>query len=214
MSTGCAPLVIGLHGAGDTGSNFLAYTQLPETGSKHGFLVAGPDALNKMWFSMPSPDGKTSTLENDVALVQQIIADAEKQYRIDEKRIYVCGWSRGAGFAGLLAAASGNQMLATQMGGSYASPFAAFGMSAGFNYFGNADYSQSAPKRPGWLIHGTNDQAVPFMDGQQFANMLMQAGWNVKFTPIQGAPHDWLWQSQYKYSNEDLWNFFQANPLP
>jgi len=219
MGKGCgAPLVIGLHGAGDTAANFLEYSELPASGTKHGFVVAGPDAIMGGWYlstseGWTSPDGNPTSLQNDVALVKQIISDTGKAYRIDPKRIYVCGWSRGAGFTGFLAAGSDNPVA---LGNGYISPFAAFGMTAGYDYLSalNPDYSLSSPKRPGWLIHGTADQNVPFSDGQTFADTLTKAGWNIKFTPVQGAPHDWLWQSMYGYSDDDLWSFFAANPLP
>jgi len=222
MSKGCgAPLVIGLHGAGDTASNFLAYSQLPDSGSKHGFVVAGPDAYAHLWMvstsdGWPSTDGHPTSAQNDIALVQQIISDTGKAYRIDPKRIYVCGWSRGAGFTGFLAAGSDNPTAISGLGITFTSPFAAFGMTAGFDAMAGTgvDYSKSSPKRPGWLIHGTADQAVPFSDGQTFASTLTKAGWTIKFTPVQGAPHDWLWQSKYGYSDDDLWAFFAANPLP
>jgi len=219
MDAGCGvPLVIGLHGAGDTADNFLAYVGLGATGINHKFIVAAPDALNGVWFEQTSEgwnqqDGNPSSMQNDIALVQTIIADTGAAYRIDLSRVYVCGWSRGGGFTGLLAASSNNPSM---MDGGYTSPFAAYGITAGYNaletHVPAVDLAKSSPKRPLWIIHGTADMNVPFTDGQTFAYELMDAGWPVKFTPVQGAPHDWLWQTQYGYTNNDLWTFFAANP--
>jgi len=72
---GCgAPLLIGLHGAGDTASNFLTYTELPGAASTAGFILAGPNAVNAAWYltkaeGWTSPDGNPTSLQNDVALV-------------------------------------------------------------------------------------------------------------------------------------------------
>jgi poly(3-hydroxybutyrate) depolymerase len=41
MEGGCgAPMLIALHGAGDTGANFIAGTQLDQTASERGFVLA------------------------------------------------------------------------------------------------------------------------------------------------------------------------------
>lgn len=64
------------------------------------------------------------------------------------------------------------------------------------------------------MIHGTADTEVPFTSGQQFANELADGGWPVTFTPVPNAPHDWLWQSKYGYTNTDLWNWFESHAGP
>jgi hypothetical protein len=64
-------------------------------------------------------------------------------------------------------------------------------------------------------MHGTSDAAVPFSTGQGLADSLTAAGWpGVVFTPIQDAPHNWLWQPQFGHSNQELWDWFMQNPLP
>jgi dipeptidyl aminopeptidase/acylaminoacyl peptidase len=62
------------------------------------------------------------------------------------------------------------------------------------------------------MMHGTNDQGVPYDMGQTFANDLNSAGWPVTFTTIQDAPHAWLWQAKYGHSNDELWMWFEAHP--
>jgi poly(3-hydroxybutyrate) depolymerase len=217
MAQGCGgALVIGLHGAGDTADNFLYATGLEETALARGFVLAGPQALGGLWVLQPpawtSPDGQPTSLWNDIALVRQMVADVEGEYRIDPARVFVTGLSRGGYFAGLLATASNNP---EATGGPYSSPFAAYAVCAGADAYGGAvDFSQSSPKNPIWIIHGTADAQVPFADGQLFADELLGAGWPVTFTPVQDAPHNWLWQPRYGYSNDDLWSWFAAHPAP
>jgi alpha-beta hydrolase superfamily lysophospholipase len=75
--------------------------------------------------------------------------------------------------------------------------------------------AKTDPKRPFWVKHGTSDAAVPFATGQGLADSLTAAGWpGVVFTPIQDAPHNWLWQPQFGHSNQELWDWFMQNPLP
>ena len=214
MTTGCGvALVIGLHGAGDTATNFLAATGLESTAAANGFVLAGPQALSGAWVLSPpqwtSPDGNPTSLQNDIALVQRIVTETAAAYRIDPARVFVCGLSRGGGFTGLLATASNNP---EAIGGPYASPFAAYAISAGFDvYAGAVDFSLSSPKNPVWMLHGTADAVIPLSQGMQFADDLANGGWPVTFTPIEGAPHNWLWQTAYGYSNDDLWSFFASH---
>jgi predicted esterase len=71
---------------------------------------------------------------------------------------------------------------------------AAYGINAGYDPFAGAlDLSQSDPKRPIWLIHGTADEGVPYSYGEAFAEDLETEGWEVTFNTTQRAPHNWLW---------------------
>jgi poly(3-hydroxybutyrate) depolymerase len=217
---GCgARMLIGLHGAGDTALNFLEYTQLISAAAAQGFIVAAPQAFNGGWYltkteGWTSLDGNPTSLQNDVAFVLQIISDTSNTYNVDPTRIYACGWSRGGGFTGVLATASGNPAPITGLvDAGYVSPFAAYGISAGYDYFGGMlAFDASSPQNPIWEMHGTADTNVPFTSGQTFSNELSAAGWPVTFTAVSNAPHDWLWQAKYGYSDGDLWTFFMSHP--
>lgn len=214
MKSGPVPLLIALHGAGDNADNFNAALRLFQTAAKHAFVLAVPDGYGNVWYSQswPGDDGQQTGLQNDVHLMQQIIAETSAAYYIDPKRIYVCGHSRGAGMTGLLAMFSGN---AVAFDGKYKSPFAAYAINAGFFAFGGEiDLAESAPKRPLWIIHGDGDRVVTYGQGEQLADAFMSAGWPVTFTGVPGAGHTWLFRSQYGQTNDDLWDFFAKNPLP
>lgn len=222
QQTGPVPMVYALHGAGDTADNFMAATDLTTAASTNKFILAAPNAYpgtggTQGWFldqnqGWPAADGNSNSINNDILLILKIKEDTGALYNLNLKKIYCCGFSRGAGFTGLLATCSNN---AGVFSGSYSSPFAAYGISAGYDALGGqVNFANSSPKRPVWLIHGTNDQAVPYSMGQDFANALTAAGWSATFTTVNGAPHAWLWRPQYGHSNQELIDYFYANPLP
>jgi len=213
MAHGPVPLLFGLHGAGDTGSNFIGATRLTDLAEDNAFVIVGPDGYNHGWFvqsneGWPGSDGQSSSLANDLALLLLLIDDLSTGYWLDASRIYTVGHSRGAGMSGLCATMSGQTNTAL---GPYTSPFAAHGVNAGYDPFGGSlSLASSQPKRPLWIIHGTADTGVPYSYGEEFADDLEAAGWDVTFTPIQGAGHNWLWQASYGQTNQDLWDWLMG----
>jgi poly(3-hydroxybutyrate) depolymerase len=214
MDEGPVGLLIGLHGAGDTADNFIAAVGLPATAASHGFIVIAPDGYNNGWFvqsdeGWPGTDGYSSSLENDMEFMLQMIAVTSASYYIDAGAIFVAGHSRGAGCSGLMAMFSGEKEIAS---GDWVTPFAAYGINAGYDASGGTVGLTSAePKRPVWIIHGTSDAVVPYSMGESFYNDLNAAGWDVTFTSVTAGGHTWLWRDQYGQSNDDLWNFFMDN---
>jgi poly(3-hydroxybutyrate) depolymerase len=221
MAEQCAaPLVVALHGAGETGQAFVQGHGLETNAAAHGYVLLAPDALLGGWFlatceGWTSPDGQPDSTENDMAFVQRIIADTSSAYRIDPTRVYLAGVSRGGAMAMLFAEASNNAKVRVTYkdAGPYTSPFAAYGVSVGYDPFnGTVDLTAASPKRPVWVIHDTADNVVPFSWGQMLADDLKKGGWPVTFTVVDGGQHDWLWNPQYGHSNDELWSFFAAHP--
>lgn len=223
MQSGNVPILVALHGAGDTGDNFISATLLKSTADQNAFVLLGPDAYDGggggAWFlhdneGWPGAGGTNNSLGNDVGFVLKILDDVSAAYRIDPKRRFVCGFSRGAGFTGGWAIMSDNAQFTELANLSVESPFAAYGVSAGFDMFGGQiDAAQSSPKRPAWIMHGTSDQAVPFSLGEELSQSLQAAGYPVTFTPVSGAPHGWMWRAQYGHDNQELWDWFLQNSL-
>jgi len=217
MASGPVPMLFAFHGAGDSASNFVAATKLASTAATNAFVVATPDGYNKGWFvqkneGWPGSDGNNTSLQNDIQFALDILTETGLSYYIDAKRLYAVGHSRGAGFTGLLATTSGQMMIAS---GAYQSPFAAYGVNAGYDPTqGAVDPAQTTPKRPVWIIHGNGDSVVPLSYGKGFADALKAAGWDVTWTSVPSGPHTWLWRSQYGQTNQDLWDYFASHALP
>lgn len=99
--TKSAPLVIALHGGGSSGKNMVNLTLggFNALADKEGFIVVYPDAVERQW-----NDGRTGVkyrfhkIEqiNDVSFISALIDRLIKEYKIDNKRVYVTGISNGA----------------------------------------------------------------------------------------------------------------------
>jgi poly(3-hydroxybutyrate) depolymerase len=211
-----APVLVALHGAGDRADNFALGTGLKQLADNERFILIAPQALkigvSTLWGASPNEgwqkdDGEKSSAPNDLKLILSALEATRSAYALDERRLYLCGFSRGAGFTGLVATASG---VAFQ---PFESPFAAYAVAAGFDMFGGTlDLTKSKPKRPIWLIHGSADTSVPASMGKSFATALVKAGWkDIKLTVVQGAPHSWLWRPAFGQSNRDLWDWMEKN---
>ncbi len=208
LSQSDAPVVFGLHGAGDTPDNFVSGAKLDALSDEEGFILVAPAALDGLW----AENNDLASFQVDIQFLLDLLETVEGSYSVDSKRVYLCGFSRGAVFTGAFVTGSGQ---GASIGIQYVDPFVAAATSAGADAWGGQlDFSISTPKIPLWMMHGTSDQTLSFSADQAFAEALQDAGWSAEFTAIQGADHDWLWQSQYGYTDEDLWTFFAQHPAP
>jgi polyhydroxybutyrate depolymerase len=103
------PLVIMLHGAGADGAGAERQTGWDRKADHEGFLAVFPDALPPVPGQRPSftsnprfwDDGARSTLQHapvdDVGFLSAMIDDLERRFPIDPERIYMTGFSSGAG---------------------------------------------------------------------------------------------------------------------
>jgi polyhydroxybutyrate depolymerase len=139
------PLVIALHGAGGTGTDFAADTGFSRLADREHFLVAYPSAggPNAFWnMSGAVPGGA-----NDVEALERSLDQLEAAVCVDRARVFVTGVSNGGGMAARLACDVSERLagVAAVAGGYRALP-------------------PCRPERPLPVleIHGTGDQVVPY----------------------------------------------------
>ena len=122
-----APLVIVLHGSGDTGTGIEAMTKFSQLADREGFIVAYPDALAENWNDgreAPAIESQTRHVD-DVGFVEAMIDDIARQHRLDPKRIYATGFSNGGILADYLGAHLAHRLAAiAPVSGGIAEPFA------------------------------------------------------------------------------------------
>jgi len=148
-----AALVLDFHGDDSTAAQFERYTGLSQVADQQRFLVAYPQGL-------PARDGQTGWAgigdgqpqADDVLFASDLLNQVQRTFCVDPHRIYVMGFSRGGGMAGLLACRLAKRVAAVAP------------VSGAF--FGAIEATCS-PRRPVPVLefHGSADRVVPYTGG-------------------------------------------------
>ena len=180
---GPAPLLLYLHGGGESGDDLRLKTcGLPKRiadGESFPFIVLAPQ----------NPHTERLFPEESVfALLGEIMTS----YTVDPERIYLTGYSRG-GFAAW--------RMATQRPDLFAAfvPVAAGGLTT---------YAFRTREVPVWAFHGACDEAVPLVRGAEMVEALRAAGGNVKLTVFPEAGH--AQTLEQAYAQPDLYRWLLA----
>ena len=93
------PLVLALHGAGDTPAGFAAETQLAKAGDHFGMMVAFPSGIarnGRETFNAQLCCGAALTEQSDdIGFIGAVIEDVASHHLLDRRRIYATGMSNG-----------------------------------------------------------------------------------------------------------------------
>jgi polyhydroxybutyrate depolymerase len=144
-----APLVVNLHGFGDSGEIGITRTGLADLVDSRGFLLAYPDGvpvyLGFRGWNASCCDERLET--DDVTYLRALIADASSRYNVDPDRIFVTGYSMGAFMSHLFACRASDLV-------------AAISVFAGTMLAG--EEAKCAPAEPVAVmdVHGTADTVV------------------------------------------------------
>lgn len=147
---GAVPLVLAMHGSGNSVDSFVDASELDDAASANGFIVAYPEALGLLWnggFCCTSGRGSSAT---DIRFLDQVITDVIATRSIDTSRVYAVGVSAGA-------------IMAYRLGCDLAGRLAGVGAVAGAMVLDDCQ-----PSRPLSVIaiHGTADGIVPYQGGR------------------------------------------------
>ena len=143
------PLMFNFHGFGGKASEYINYADMRALADLENFILVYPQGTcldgSPHWNAgLPHPDNKSDT--DDFGFIEALINELSSNYNIDNKRIYVCGYSNGAMFAYAL--------------GCYKSDLiAAIGAVSGTML--DTDCTPSHPM-PVISIHGTSDNVLPY----------------------------------------------------
>lgn len=173
------PLVIFLHGSGERGAqldlvrkNGLPY-ELDRRGDTPYVMIAPQCPANERW---------------NVTVLDALLTDLLKTYRIDEKRVVVTGLSLG-GFGSWAWSCEHPERFAGVI-----------------PVCGGIDPAKTVTLKgmPVWAFHGDKDKSVPLERGRIAADAAKQNGADVKFTVYPGVGHN-SWEKAYAEPELEAW---------
>lgn len=178
-STTKFPLMLFLHGAGESGTDLQKVKahgppKVVETKKNFPFILVSPQSSGRGW-----------NVDVLTELLQQVMQD----YRVDKSRVYLTGLSMG-GFGAWSLAAAHPEM------------FAAIAPICGG---GNVADAKKLAALPIWVFHGAKDPVVPLERSKEMVEAVKAAGGDVKFTVYPEAQHD-SWTETY--NNPQLYEWF------
>lgn len=182
------PLLLFLHGGGESGGELAALKssgppKLLVEGKEFPFLILAPqNPHEKQWWNTRA--------------VKQLLDTIVANNRVDPRRIYLTGLSRGGGAAWELAV-------------QYPDRFAAMAVVCGMTPLPYASWINK--DMPIWVFHGTEDQSVPFSESEGMVARLKSMGYNVTFTRYEGVGHN-AWERAY--SDDSLYEWFLQQEKP
>jgi poly(3-hydroxybutyrate) depolymerase len=184
------PLVVALHGTGDSPNAMEEYSGLSNLASQNGFVVVYPSAIRGMWNVM---DAGPADNNRDIRFIDALIAKLTSQHNLDSRRIYVVGMSNGASFAQLWAAHRSHRIAAVA---AHSGP-----------PIGDAVSDQPFPVM---LIVGSKDgQTVEAV--QNAARNYRQASHPVELIVVEHLGHEWdksktalIWEFLSRHRLEEL----------
>ncbi|HEV3166171.1 MAG TPA: prolyl oligopeptidase family serine peptidase [Isosphaeraceae bacterium] len=176
------PLVLFLHGAGESGDDLSKVKRngppkLIESGKAYPFIVVSPQSPGMGW---------------NAEALNALIDELGSQYRVDKGRVYLTGLSMGGFGTWSLAAA-------------HPEKFAAIVPICGG---GRPTDASKLKNLPIWVFHGAKDNTVPIARSEDMVKALKDAGADVKFTIYPEAGHD-SWTETY--NNEEVYSWLLSH---
>lgn len=179
-----APLVIALHGLGDTPLHILRYPGLVDLAAEHGYIVVAPMGYSiRGWYGAPIPANKKVAGDPDdlpmrsEADVLDVITLVSSELRIDARRVYILGHSMGGG---------GAWHLALKLPGRFAAIAAIAPAPLIFRARTDVERLRNLPII---LVQGSADRQIPPRGARQWARLLRSVGAPHRYLEIQGATH-------------------------
>src|SRR5262249_27274097 len=170
------PLILFLHGSGERGTDGKKQVKvgigatIKKQEKSFGYIVVFPQAQQNSWNAAGS-DGKRA---------MAILAEVEKNYPVDPKRVCLTGLSLGGYGTWSLAA-------------KYPDRWAAIVPICGG---GDPRTAETIKNIPCWCFHGDADKAVPVSGSRKMIDALKAAGGNPKYTEYPDVGHN-SWDKAY-----------------
>jgi poly(3-hydroxybutyrate) depolymerase len=166
------PLVIYLHGKGDTVTRNIGWYNEPAALADPSIVLTPkcPRSETGEWGNSWS-SGNPPMIRKMFEMIDLVM----KQYNLDEDRFYIYGISMGAiGTFGLV------QRYPDMFAGGYA-----------VCGWGDPEIAPQLSKIPFWIFHGDQDDVVPVQGSRGVYNaVIAQGGKQIRYTEFKGVKHD------------------------
>ncbi len=179
--TSWAPLLIALHGCGQTGVDFASGTRFNDLADKHRFVVVYPEQAvthngQRCWnWFRPGHQSRGAGEPAILAGIVRAVVAETNEWRIDPERIYVAGISAGGAMAVVLAATYPELFAAVGIHSappyrSASGPTEALSAMRGITEASPVGPEPSISMPPMVIFHGTADGTVRPVNGQRLAD--------------------------------------------
>ena len=174
------PIVVALHGLGNTEDSFFDNYQrrLPQLAEKYGYLVVAPlgyrtDGFYGWGAATAADPAVRQVRERSEQDVLQVLARMRRDYKVDERRIYLLGHSMGAIGAWSLAAKLPQLWAAV----------------AAFAGTGTPSTAARFKDVPQYVVHGDADPTVPVSGSRAMVAEMRKLGMAVAYVEVPGGGH-------------------------
>lgn len=204
-----APLVVALHAHSHTTTKVREITRLEALADKEGFVVAFPGGAGGSWNAGTCCRPSSTNAVDDVAFLDEVIAQTRSRVAIDPLRISITGGSNGG-------------MMAVRYACERAGSVAAVAVVAGPLV---ADCTPARPV-PVLVLHGADDGVIPLAGGdnakldvrfppvEASLEPFRRAGGDVRVQVVPGAGHIWMTQELHGVdATRVIWAWLRDHPL-
>ncbi|RCL67382.1 MAG: hypothetical protein DBW78_02135 [Rhodothermaeota bacterium MED-G64] len=232
--TELAPLILNLHGYGGNAEDYREYvggeTGLQLLADQREFFIAYPQAYmqegkgDRYW--QPGDNGKQDIALNDIYYIEQLLADIQAEYNIDEEQVFALGFSNGGMMAyslgcnrGDVFAAVGGMattMIPEECNKNHTPSIIAFhgADDSVLPYEGNVAWQAVPDVMEFWVDHNglsTQDlQSTTYDEGAVRHDVYTGENASVELYTIQGGDHVWFSKNiDGRSPNEILWDFLE-----
>jgi poly(3-hydroxybutyrate) depolymerase len=174
------PIVVALHGLGSTEDAFFDSYQrrVPQLAEKYGYLVVAPlgyriDGFYGWGAATATDPAVREVRERSERDVLQVLSRMRRDYRVDDRRIYLLGHSMGAIGAWSIAA-------------KVPSLWAAVAAFAGTGAPATAAHFRDVPQ---YVVHGDADPTVPVSGSRNMVAGMKTLGMEVTYVEVPGGGH-------------------------
>jgi predicted esterase len=196
-------LLVGFHGAGDTGSNFFAICKavgFASAAAPASFILLVPDTKSPLhdfanWSGNPNND--VPKMKQEMDEIVAMIEDVSLHYRVDAKHVHAFGFSDGGLFCAV--------------GGMYRSDFFASLTICGFGWGSAYPLVTPARKLASQFVCGQQDSFYSM--AQQSESFLKGAGHPTRLLAVPGVGHQFSGLMQADPPST-LFSWMKQYPLP